>query len=69
MKKIIKVKKEKYRDSNMRVYETGKGWIDSAPALYSSSIFEKIEHMFRHWSYGQPYCVICGKERKPDPKG
>lgn len=38
-------------------------WVTARPELYSPNIFQKIKHLLGfHWSYGQPYCVICGKK-------
>lgn len=39
-------------------------WSQAKPLLYTPSILERIKHALgKHWSYGQPFCVVCGKEK------
>jgi hypothetical protein len=39
-------------------------WSPAKPLLYTPNLFEKIKHALgKHWSYGQSFCVICGKEK------
>ena len=39
-------------------------WQKDKPVLYSPNVLESILHKLnKHWSYGQPYCVICGLEK------
>lgn len=38
-------------------------WSPAEPLPYTPNLFERIKHAFgKHWSYGQPFCVICYKE-------
>lgn len=62
-KKFIQITDKDYTSSDTRVYICGEGWQDAKPDLYRPGIIEAIQHKLgKHWSYGQPFCVICGKE-------
>lgn len=63
-KKYIQVnEKELYTLQNHAVLNmrTGK-WEPASPELYSPSIKEWFTHniLGQHFTFGQPYCVVCG---------
>jgi hypothetical protein len=65
----MKVTNRLYTDPNTQVSRDGKHWEPARPLLYSPNLIEKIKHTLgSHWSYGQPFCVICGKESADLPK-
>lgn len=67
MKKIIKVKNEIYTDPNTAIKVNGQ-WKEAHPEPYYTNILEKIQHdIFRqHFTFGQPYCVVCLKKLKEE---
>ena len=64
--RYIKVTKEYYTDSATSVLEGGQ-WKSARPELLYPTIFERVMHWFGgHITFGQPFCVICGKCEKLD---
>lgn len=61
--KKIKVSNELYTIPNMQSSKDGKHWEPTRPVLYAPSFIGRIKHWLgEHISFGQPYCVICGKK-------
>ncbi len=64
MKEFFEVTDKIYTDDQTSEFHPQKGWIPARPALYSPSLLDKFNHWRgKHWSYGQHFCIICGKER------
>ena len=58
-KKII------YTDSNVATLNTSTmNWEPTSPLLYKPNIKEWFTHniLRKHFTFGQPYCVVCGYE-------
>lgn len=59
----IKVIEEEYTSPDTAVCVDGK-WMPAKPELLSPNIIESFNHWRgKHLSFGQPYCVICGKKQ------
>lgn len=59
--RYIKVTNEYYTDSSTARLEEGI-WKPARPELLYPTVFERVMHLFGgHITFGQPYCVICGK--------
>ena len=55
----MKVSNKLYSDPSVQVQGSGGGGL----VLYKPNLIEKIKHALgKHWSYGQPFCVVCGLE-------
>jgi hypothetical protein len=64
---FIKVINKIYTDPQCRAsFDGGKHWEHAKPELYPCNLWEWILHyIFRkHFSWGQPFCVVCGKEQE-----
>ena len=62
MKKHIKVTNEVCTSMDTAYYSSEKnGWLPASPEPYPTTIFEWIDHniLGRHFTFGQPYCVVC----------
>lgn len=68
--KYIKVTNKIYRSPNTQTLETDyvgghidSRWVNARPELLSPNLKEWFMHAIlrKHISFGQPYCVICGK--------
>lgn len=65
MKKEIKVTNRIYTSPDDSVSRDGVHWSPARPQLYFTNIFERVWHWLgHHWSYGQPYCIVCGLAEK-----
>lgn len=69
--KYIKVSKKVYRSSKTQSLETSyvgghidSQWVAAKPELLQPNLKERFIHsvLRKHFSFGQPYCVVCGKE-------
>lgn len=63
MKKYIKVRKDEiYTAENVAILNAyTEQWETARPELYDCNLFEAIQHKLGyHFSFGQPYCVVCG---------
>ena len=61
--KKIKVLNRKWSDPNTLARRPDGTCGPAYPVLYEGNIFEKIKHFLgMHFSFGQPFCVVCGKE-------
>ena len=67
--KYIKVTDKKYVDPNVGTLNKKGQWVNGQPELYPPNLIEWFKHdiLGRHFSFGQPFCVICGKEEKIIP--
>lgn len=62
MKRKIKVSSHYYRSEHATQLDNGI-WIPATPTLYGANPIEVVLHFLGlHWTYGQPYCVVCGRE-------
>lgn len=63
MIKKIKVSEKIYTSPNAAV-KTENGWEPAKPELWEGfGGLKGFMHLFgNHYSYGQPYCIFCGKE-------
>lgn len=63
-KQIIKVSEEIYTDpSTARATPDGK-YVPATPEPYEPNFIEGLLHRFgRHFTFGQPYCVVCLKRK------
>lgn len=60
----FEVKNKIYTSPDNQQSSDGKHWEPARPVLYSPNLFEKIKHALGyHWSWGQEFCVVCGKEK------
>lgn len=60
--KFIQVSDQYWTNPNAITSTDGKRWALARPELLIPNLLEKTLHYFgKHLSYGQPYCVICGK--------
>ena len=67
---FFEVKNKIYTSPDDLDCRDGEHWEPAKPVLYSPNIFDRIRHAFgKHWSWGQPFCVICGKERGMERRG
>jgi hypothetical protein len=65
--KMIKVTNEIYTDHNSS-YKSGKAWIPATPEPLYPNLYESIIHTLGfHFTFGQPYCVVCLKKQFPLP--
>lgn len=69
--KYIKVTNKLYRSPDSRELETRyiggsveTMWVNARPTLLSPNLKEWFIHKIlqKHFTFGQPYCVVCGKE-------
>ncbi len=69
--KYIKVSKKIYRIPNTAVLETNyigghidSRWVKARPELLETNLKERFIHsvLRKHFTFGQPYCVVCGRE-------
>lgn len=64
MKTYISIKTDEIWTSSVSAtFDCDKGvWERSRPMLYDPNSWEWFEHSMlgRHFSFGQPYCVVCG---------
>ena len=62
--KYIKIKKDEiYTSENNAVLDTKTGkWLPAKPELLHPSLKERFIHAIlrKHFTFGQPYCVMCG---------
>ena len=61
--KYIKIRKDEVWTSGDTVTLDTKTmqWKPARPLLYTPNLKERIIHLFgKHFSFGQPYCVVCG---------
>jgi hypothetical protein len=62
--RYIKIKKDEvYTMSDSATLNTKIGqWEPTKPALYSCNLREWFVHniLRKHFTFGQPYCVVCG---------
>lgn len=62
-KKYIKIKKEIWASSDVSTQQLGSGeWLPTNPQLLHPTLIERFIHgiLRKHFTYGQPYCVMCG---------
>jgi len=61
--KYIKVLERDYLSPDSAISKDGKHWEPAKPELLSPNLKERFIHWRgKHFSFGQPYCVICGRE-------
>ena len=62
--KYIKIRKDEvYTSSNSASLNVKTGeWEPAKPELYSCNVKEWFIHnvLGKHFTFGQPYCVVCG---------
>lgn len=66
--KYIKVTEKIYTSPNSAYQDKVTGnWFPATPELYSPNLREWFIHNIqrKHFSWGQPYCVVCGKVELP----
>jgi len=64
--KIMQVKNRTFTDSSVQSSWDGKYWQPAMPCLLTPNLWEWFLHniLRRHFSFGQPFCVVCGKEKR-----
>jgi hypothetical protein len=63
--KFIKVIDKIYTDPQSASSPDGIHWEPAKPELYPCNLWEWIIHKLGfHFCWGQPYCVVCGKEQE-----
>lgn len=63
---IFKVKNQYYQSHDLSVSDDNGVWHPAKPQLLYPNLFEWFRHavLRQHFSFGQEYCVVCGKTRK-----
>ncbi len=66
----IEVKETIYTDPNVSSSRDGKHWHPATPERLSPNLKEWFIHsiMRKHFTFGQPYCVVCGREQLTNNK-
>lgn len=65
--KYIKVGQNQYVSPNVQILQRD-GWQKASPELLEPNLWERFIHFLGyHFSFGQPYCVVCGKEEIVTP--
>lgn len=62
--KYIQVKSTYYSCSDVQISTQPGTWKNARPERYYPNLKERFIHnvLKKHFSFGQPYCVVCGKE-------
>jgi hypothetical protein len=64
--KFIEVTDKIYKDPNIAVFVCGEGWQPASPEPLEPNLKERVLHWWGyHFTFGQPYCVVCLKEGIP----
>jgi len=63
--KYIKVIDKIYTDPNVAKCSDGINWKPATPLPYPCNLWEWFVHKLGfHFSFGQPFCVVCMKEQE-----
>lgn len=69
--KYIKIRKDElYTSENCAIFNTNTNEFEPArPELYYCNLKEWFIHTIlrKHFTFGQPYCVVCGYAELPTP--
>lgn len=63
--RYIQVTAQDYLSPDSATSRDGKHWEAAKPMLLFPNLRERFIHWRgNHFTFGQPYCVVCGKEEK-----